>query len=311
MFDLIIIGGGPAGLTAGIYAARSKMNAVLLEKMVPGGNVSITSEVENYPGTPNVSGPELVINMEKQARDFGLDIKSEEVVSIEVGAGTKGHTVKTDSGEYVSKSVLIATGSNPRRLGCPGEEEHIGKGVSYCATCDGAFFREKEIVVAGGGDSAVEEALFLTKFASKVTIVHRRDRLRATRIIQEKAFKNSKIDFIWDSVIDSIEGTPTVKNVKIRNVKTSEVTDFKADGVFVFVGYIPGTEFVPGIISKNNEGYIITDIEMRTNIPGVFAAGDIISKKQRQIVTACGDAATAIKSIESYNEWYYEEDQYI
>ena len=311
MFDLIIIGGGPAGLTAGIYAARSKMNAVLLEKMVPGGNVSITSEVENYPGTPNVSGPELVINMEKQARDFGLEIKSEEVVSIEVGAGTKGHTVKTDSGEYVSKSVLIATGSNPRRLGCPGEEEHIGKGVSYCATCDGAFFREKEIVVAGGGDSAVEEALFLTKFASKVTIVHRRDRLRATRIIQEKAFKNSKIDFIWDSVIDSIEGTPTVKNVKIRNVKTSEVTDFKADGVFVFVGYIPGTEFVPGIISKNNEGYIITDIEMRTNIPGVFAAGDIISKKQRQIVTACGDAATAIKSIESYNEWYYEEDQYI
>ena len=311
MLDLIIIGGGPAGLTAGIYAARSKMDTVLLEKMVPGGNVSITAEVENYPGTPNISGPELVINMEKQARDFGLDIKSEEVTSIEIGAGIDGHTVFTDAGEYKTKSILIASGSIPRKLGCSGEEEHIGKGVSYCATCDGAFFREKKIVVVGGGDSAVEEAIFLTKFASSVTIVHRRDRLRATKLIQEKAFKNSKIDFIWNSVVDAIEGTPTVKNIKMKNLITSEITDFKADGVFVFVGYIPGTHFVPGIIAKDNEGYILTDIDMKTNIPGIFAAGDIISKKQRQIVTACGDAATAIKSIENYNEWYYEEDQYI
>lgn len=311
MHDLIIIGGGPAGLTAGLYASRGKLDVIMLEKMMPGGNVSITAEVENYPGTPNISGPELIINMEKQARDFGLDIRSEEVLSIDIGAGIKGHTIRTDAAEYVTKSILIATGSNPRRLGCPGEEEHIGKGVSYCATCDGAFFRDKNIVVVGGGDSAVEESLFLTKFASKVTIVHRRDKLRATKIIQEKAFRNSKIDFIWDSVVEAIEGTPTVQNIKIKNLKTSEITDFKADGIFIFVGYFPGTEFVPGMISKDENGYILTDIEMRTNVPGIFAAGDIIAKKQRQIITACGDAATAIKSIEHYNEWYFEDEQYI
>jgi thioredoxin reductase (NADPH) len=311
MHDLIIIGGGPAGLTAGLYASRGKLDVIMLEKMMPGGNVSITAEVENYPGTPNISGPELIINMEKQARDFGLDIRSEEVLSIDVGAGIKGHTIRTDSAEYLTKSILIATGSNPRRLGCPGEEEHIGKGVSYCATCDGAFFRDKNIVVVGGGDSAVEEALFLTKFASKVTIVHRRDKLRATKIIQEKAFKNSKIDFIWDSVVEAIEGTPTVQNIKIKNLKSSKIIDFKAEGIFIFVGYLPGTEFLPSMLEKDESGYILTDIEMKTNVPGIFAAGDIIVKKQRQIVTACGDAATAIKSIEHYNEWYFEDEQYI
>ncbi len=311
MYDLIIIGGGPAGLTAGIYAARSKMNVVMLEKMMPGGNVSITAEVENYPGTPGISGPELVVNMEKQARDFGLEIRSEEVLSIEVGAGTNGHTIKSDSAEYVTKSILIATGSSPRRLGSPGEEEHIGRGVSYCATCDGAFYRDKHVAVVGGGDSAVEEGLFLTKFAKRVTIIHRRDKLRATKIIQEKAMKHPKVDFIWDSVVDAIEGTPAVSNLKIRNLKTEEVSDFPVDGIFIFVGYIPGTEFVPGIIDKDSSGYIITDMLMHTNIPGIFAAGDIIAKKQRQIVTACGDAATAIKSIEHYNEWYFEDEQYL
>ncbi len=311
MYDLIIIGGGPAGLTAGIYAARAKMNVVMLEKMMPGGNVSITAEVENYPGTPGISGPELIVNMEKQARDFGLEIKSEEVLSIEVGAGTNGHTVKSDAGEYTAKSILIATGSSPRRLGCPGEEEHIGRGVSYCATCDGAFYRDKHVAVVGGGDSAVEEGLFLTKFASRVTIIHRRDRLRATKIIQEKAMKHPKIDFIWESVVEAIEGTPTVNNLKIKNVKTGNVTDFAADGIFIFVGYIPGTDFVPGLVDKDQSGYLITNMEMRTNVPGIFAAGDIIVKKQRQIVTACGDAATAIKSIEHYNEWYFEDEQYL
>jgi thioredoxin reductase (NADPH) len=233
------------------------------------------------------------------------------VLSIEVGAGTVGHTVKTDSGEYLTKSVLITTGSSPKRIGCPGEEEHIGKGVSYCATCDGAFFRDKNVAVVGGGDSAVEEGLFLTKFAKKVTIIHRRDRLRATKIIQEKAMKNSKVDFIWDSVVEAIEGDPVVRNLKLKNIKTGEFSDFAADGIFIFVGYTPGTGFVPSLVDKDQSGYIITDIGMHTNVPGIFAAGDIIAKKQRQIVTACGDAATAIKSVEHYNEWFYEDEQYL
>lgn len=311
MHDLIIIGGGPAGLTAGIYAARSKMDVIMIEKMMPGGNVSITAEVENYPGTPNITGPDLVNTMEKQARDFGLEIKSEEVLSIEPGAGIDGHLVKTDSGEYRSKSVLIVTGSSPRRIGCPGEEEHIGRGVSYCATCDGAFFKEKHVAVIGGGDSAVEEGLYLTKFASKVTIIHRRDRLRADKIIQEKAKKHPKIDFIWDSTVEEVEGSPIVSNLKLKNVKTGEITDLAVQGVFVFVGYVPGTSFVPGIVDRDSSGYILADIEMKTNIPGIFAAGDVIAKKQRQIITACGDAATAIKTIEKYNEWYFEDEQYL
>ncbi|MDA3886256.1 MAG: thioredoxin-disulfide reductase [Candidatus Delongbacteria bacterium] len=311
MLDLIIIGGGPAGLTAGIYAARSKMNVIMLEKMMPGGNVSITAEVENYPGTPNITGPDLIIQMEKQARDFGLEIKSEEVIHIEPGAGTEGHLVKSDSNEYRTKSVLIVSGSSPRQIGCEGETEHLGRGVSYCATCDGAFFRDKEIAVVGGGDSAVEEALYLTKFASKITIIHRRDKLRATKVIQDKAFKHPKIDFIWDSVVESIEGKMIVDNLKLKNVKTNEISDLKVQGIFVFVGYIPGTSFVPGIIDRDQAGYIKADMEMRTNIPGIFAAGDIIVKKQRQIITACGDAATAIKSIEFYNDWFYEEEQYL
>ena len=312
LLDLIIIGGGPAGLTAGMYAARSQMKVMMLEKMMPGGNVSITAEVENYPGTPSITGPDLIIAMEKQARDFGLEIKSEEVLHIELGAGTEGHLVKSDSGEYRAKSVLIVSGSSPRKIGCAGEEEHLGRGVSYCATCDGAFFREKEIAVVGGGDSAVEEALYLTKFASKVTIIHRRDKLRATKVIQDKAFKHPKIDFIWDTVVEGIESEKMiVDNLKLKNVKTNEITDFKIQGIFVFVGFIPGTGFVPGIIDKDQAGYIKTDMEMRTNMPGIFAAGDIIVKKQRQIITACGDAATAIKSIEFYNEWYYEDEQYL
>ncbi|MCK5759642.1 MAG: thioredoxin-disulfide reductase [Candidatus Delongbacteria bacterium] len=311
LLDLIIIGGGPAGLTAGMYAARSQMKVVMLEKMMPGGNVSITAEVENYPGTPNITGPDLIIQMEKQARDFGLEIKSEEVLSMEPGAGTEGHFVKTDSGEYRAKSVLIVSGSSPRKIGCAGEEEHLGRGVSYCATCDGAFFREKEIAVVGGGDSAVEEALYLTKFASKVTVIHRRDKLRASKVIQDRAFKHPKIEFIWDTVVEGIEGAMIVDNLKLKNVKTNEITDFKVQGIFVFVGFIPGTGFVPGIIDKDQAGYIKTDMEMRTNIPGIFAAGDIIVKKQRQIITACGDAATAIKSIEFYNEWYFEDEQYL
>lgn len=306
-YDVVIIGGGPAGLTAGIYACRSQLKTVMLEKMMPGGQVSITAELENYPGFKNISGPELMINMEEQARDFGLEIKSEEVLTIEPGAGATGHTITTDSGLYHTKTIILASGSSARHIGCAGENEHIGKGVSYCATCDGAFFRNKEVVVVGGGDSAVEEAIYLTKFCTKVTVVHRRDKLRAVKIIQDRAFKNEKINFIWDSVVEGIEGEPTVKNVKIKNVKTGEVTDFATNGVFVFVGYLPNNSFVPDIIKRDYAGFIISDDNMSTNIPGIFVAGDLRSKILKQISTAVGDAATAAFAAEKYIEWFHPE----
>lgn len=306
-YDVVIIGGGPAGLTAGIYACRSQLKTVMLEKMMPGGQVSITAELENYPGFKHISGPELMINMEEQARDFGLDIRSEEVLSIEPGAQCKGHTITTDTATYHTKTIILATGSSARHVGCPGEDEHIGKGVSYCATCDGAFFKGKQIVVVGGGDSAVEEAIYLTRFCTKVTIIHRRDKLRAVKIIQDRAFKNEKIDFIWDSVVTAIEGEPTVKNIKIKNVKTDKITDFATEGIFVFVGYLPNNSFLPDIIKRDYSGFIISDDNMSTNIPGIFVAGDLRSKLLKQISTAVGDAATAAFAAEKYIEWYHPE----
>lgn len=305
MYDIVIIGGGPAGLTAGLYARRSLLKTVMLEKMMPGGQVSITESLENYPGIKEIGGPDLVIQMEEQAKSFGLDIVSEEVVSIDAGSGSSGHIVKTTSKEYHTKTVIITAGAQPRHLGCEGEENHIGKGVSYCATCDGAFFRNKEVVVVGGGDSAIEEAAYLTKFANKVTVIHRRDALRASKIIQKRAFDNEKVEFIWDSVVEKIEGEPLVNNVKIKNVKTGDITDFKTDGVFVFIGYNPANQFIPAEIKKDGDGFVITDQEMRTNIPGIFAAGDIRSKLLKQVVTACGDAATAAFAAEKYIEWTF------
>ena len=310
-YDIVIIGGGPAGLTAGIYASRSMMKTVMLEKMMPGGLVSITDSLENYPGFQNISGPDLIINMEKQARDFGLEIKSEEVTAIDPGASNNGHIVITDSGKYRAKAVIITTGAGPRALGCEGETKHLARGVSYCATCDGAFFRNKEIVVVGGGDSAVEEAIYLTKFASKVTIIHRRNKLRASKTIQERAFNNEKIEFIWDSTVEAIEGDPLVENLKLKNVKTEEITDFKTNGVFIFVGYEPSNSFLPNLVKKDSAGFILTDDKMQTNVPGIFAAGDIRSKLLKQVVTACGDGATAAFASEKHIEWYFEEEQYI
>ena len=306
-YDIVIIGGGPAGLTAGIYTTRSLLKTVMLEKLMPGGQVSVTDELENYPGTPNISGPELIIKMEKQATDFGLEIKSEEVLSIEPGAGNSGHIITSDSGTYKAKAIIITSGAQARPLGVKGEDTHIGKGVSYCATCDGAFFREREIVVVGGGDSAVEEAIYLTRFASKVTIIHRRDELRATKILRDRAFKNEKISFLWDSVVDEIEGDPLVQNLKVKNVKTGDITDYAANGVFVFIGFNPNSGFLPDTIKKDSQGFVVTNEDMLTTIPGVFAAGDIRSKLLKQVVTATGDGATAAFAAEKYIEWNFED----
>ncbi|PID29203.1 MAG: thioredoxin-disulfide reductase [Candidatus Cloacimonadota bacterium] len=306
-YDVVIIGGGPAGLTAGLYAGRSMLKTVMLEKMMPGGQVSITAELENYPGIVNITGPDIIIEMEKQVKKFGVETRSEEVESIEPGSGNSGHTIVTDSGTYLAKTIIITSGASAKHVGCEGEDSHIGRGVSYCATCDGAFFRDKEVVVIGGGDSAVEEATYLTKFASKVSVIHRRDQLRASKILQQRAFNNSKVNFIWDSVVEAIEGEPLVNNVKIKNVKTGEITDFKTDGVFVFIGFNPSNEFLPDAIKRDHSGFIITGENMETSVPGIFAAGDIRSKLLKQVVTACGDAATAAFAAEKYIEWNFDD----
>ncbi len=311
LLDLVIIGGGPAGLTAGIYASRARLDVIMLEKMMPGGQVSITDDLENYPGYSSISGIDLAMKMEEQARNFGLEIKSEEVFEIIPQAQNKGHIIKTDVNTYHTKAILITSGAAPRRIGCEGEDSHIGKGVSYCATCDGAFFRNKEVVVVGGGDTAVEEGIFLTKFASKVTIIHRRDKFRAAQIIKERAFENEKVEIIWDSVVEKINGDPLVSSIDLLNVKTKERTNFKTDGVFVFVGYVPNNQFIPGIIKRDSSGFIIGNENMETNVPGIFVAGDIRSKLLRQVITACGDAATAVAAAEKYIDWNYKEEQYL
>lgn len=294
VYDLVIIGGGPGGLAAGIYAARSKLKTIVLEaKPNMGGQCYITEEIENYPGFPESSGPKLTEAFKKHAEKFGVEFSREKVEKIEIVPNSASKIVHTNQGQYECFGVIVATGASPRGLGCKGEEEHKGKGVSSCATCDGAFFEDCEIVVIGGGDSAVEEAMYLTKFASKVTIIHRRNELRAAKSIQEKAFANKKMVFIWDSVVDEICGEDLVDSVKIKNVKTGEITTMATEGVFIFIGHDPQTDFLDGQITLNPQGYIITNAKMETNIPGIYAVGDVIEKESRQVVTAAADGAIA------------------
>lgn len=304
LYDVAIIGSGPAGLTAGIYAGRARLKTLIIEKQQAGGQIVQTEEVENYPGAlEGDTGPAIIDRMVAQTKKFGVEKVSDEITEVQLVGKTK--ILKAKGGEYRAKSVIIATGAEPRFLGCPGEKEFIGKGVSYCATCDGAFFEGLDIFVIGGGDTAVEEAMFLTKFGRKVYVVHRRDELRAAKSIQEKAFKNEKVEFIWDSVVEEIKGDGLVNEIVLKNKKTGELTNYKAEdgmlGVFIFVGYTPFTKLFEGKLDLERS-YIKTDENMKTKIPGVFAAGDVRVKDLRQVVTATADGAIAAVQAEKYLE---------
>jgi len=301
MEDLIIIGAGPAGLTAGLYAARARLKTLMLERLSPGGQVLMTDWVENYPGFPDgISGFDLMDKMRRQAEKFGLDIKSTEVSRLDVLK--EKQILATDNGNLESKAIILACGATPQRLGIEGESLLTGKGVSYCATCDGPFYREQEVAVIGGGDTAVEEALFLTKFASKIYLVHRRDKLRATKLLQERAWSEEKIEIIWDSIPKRIVGEAGVEGIDLKNVKTGEESHLPVQGVFVFIGYTPNNELVKGLLECDERGFVVTNKYMETSETGVFAAGDITSKLLRQISTAVGDGATAAFAAERYLE---------
>ncbi|NLJ79039.1 MAG: thioredoxin-disulfide reductase [Tissierellia bacterium] len=297
IYDIIIIGAGPAGLAAGLYASRARLKTLILEKEKEGGQIVTTDEVANYPGSiENATGPSLTSRMVDQVDEFGAERKLDTIKEIEVEGETK--VIRGEKGEYKAKTVIIATGAVPRPIGCPGEADLVGRGVSYCATCDAAFFEDMEVYVVGGGDTAVEEGMYLAKFARKVTIIHRRDELRAAKSIQEKAFANDKMAFMWDSVVSEIKGDGIVESMVVENVKTGEKTEVVAHeddgtfGIFPFIGFIPATEMFEDIIDMEY-GYILTDENMKTNVPGVFAAGDVRVKSLRQVVTATADGAIA------------------
>ena len=298
-YDVIIIGGGPAGLSAGLYASRAAFKTLLLEKSILGGQITNSEHVENYPGFPDgVSGFDLGELMRAQAEKFGLEIRYAEVQSVDLSGSIK--KLSTTEGEYQAKAVIIAAGAALQRLGVPGEEKLTGRGVSYCATCDGPFFKERVVAVIGGGDSAIEEALVLTKFASKVIVIHRRDQLRASKILQQRAFSNKKIEFLWDTVADEILGNDKVTGLKVRNVKDGRVSTLEASAVFIYVGQLPNTDYLKRTIPLNEKGNIITNDRMETEVKGVFAAGDIRHNSSRQVITAAGDGATAALSAEKY-----------
>ncbi|APH18420.1 thioredoxin-disulfide reductase [Clostridium botulinum] len=310
LYDVIIIGSGPAGLSAGLYAARARLKTLILERNKAGGQIVITDEVANYPGSiRDATGASLVARMGEQVDEFGAERKKDNVKEVDFTGKIK--IIKGEKEEYKAKSVIIATGAAPRHIGCKGENELIGKGVSYCATCDADFFTDLEVFVIGGGDSALEEALYLTKFARKVTVVHRRDALRGAKSIQEKVFKNPKIEIMWDSVVEEIKGDGIVESAVFKNKKTGEITEYFADeddgtfGIFVFVGYLPINNLFKDIVTMNEAGYIKTNDRMETNIEGIFAAGDIREKSLRQVVTAAADGAIA--AVEAYK---YVEDTF-
>ena len=300
--DILIIGGGPAGLTAGLYAARGRMDTLMVESFSVMGQATMTDMIENYPGIDRTTGFDLINGFKKQAEKFGLKTGQGTVEKIELSddKGVPVWKVTSDGGVHEALSVVIASGASPRKLDVPGEKEFIGRGVSYCATCDGAFFRDKDIVVVGGGDTAVEEALYLTKFGKKVTLIHRRDRLRATKILQERAFASDKMEFVWDSVVEEIAGDKKVKKVIVRNKNTEERSEIPCDGAFVFVGWLPNTGFVKDVAELDKSGCIIVDSDMKTSAEGVFAAGDCCKKILHQVITACGDGATAAFSAQHY-----------
>jgi thioredoxin reductase (NADPH) len=301
-YDIVIVGGGPGGLTAGLYGARAKRKTVTLEKYLPGGQIANTEEVEDYPGFERISGADLAAKMAEQAKKFGLEIESEEVVEVYVDGDDR--IVRSASGAvYRAKTVILSTGGSPVKLNVPGEKEYAGKGVSYCAICDGPFFRDQVIAVVGGGDAAVEEANFLTKFGSKVYIIHRRDKLRAQKIIQQRAFDNPRIEVVWDSVVESINGNDKqVTNLSLKNVKTGEKSTLEVGAVFVFIGFRPNSNITREALRKDQGGYILTNERMETSIKGIYACGDVRAQLVRQITNAVGDATTAAVAAEKYIE---------
>jgi len=300
-YDVIIIGGGPAGLTAGIYTSRARLKTLLIESMSIPSQAVTTDRIENYPGFPDgVNGFELIEKFKTQAQKFGTEFITGGVK--EIKESKPGWEIVTEDKPYTASSIIIATGASPRRLNVPGEDKLRGRGVSYCGTCDAALFKNKEVVVVGGGDTALEEALFLTRFVKKATVMHRRSALRGTRILQERVLADKKIEVAWDSVVTEITGSNKVTGVKVKNVKTGAETDFSCDGVFVFVGYAPNTDFLKDAVPLDEAGYIISDDNCLTSKPGIFAAGDCRKKLLRQVVTACGEGATAAFSCQHYLE---------
>ena len=300
-YEVIIIGGGPAGLTAGIYASRARLHTLLVESALLGGQMTTTEMVENFPGFPQgVTGDELSRLMEEQAKKFGMEIVTLEIIKVSIEEDMK--VIQTHESTYRCEALIICTGTEYRKLGVSGEKEFAGKGVSYCATCDGAFFQDNKIVVVGGGDSALTEALFLTKFVKELTIIHRRDALRGTKIYQERVLTNPKIKFLWNSIVQEIKGDMIVHSIVVKNVKTGEIKEFETDGAFLFVGLSPRTQFLKGIVQMDGGGYILTNEDCETSEKGIFAAGDCRKKLLRQITTAVGDGATAAFSAQKYLE---------
>jgi len=289
MYDVVIIGGGPGGLAAAIYAQRARLKTLLVEREYLGGQIAVSDVIENYPGFPTISGAELMEKFEAHARGLGLEIRLVEVESIEESGGEK--VLKTSEGDIVTKTIIVATGAKPRRLGVPGEVELTGKGVSYCATCDGPFFRGQEVVVVGGGDTAIKDAVYLSKIASKVSVVHRRDKLRAEKILQEKALATPNIEFLWSHVMVEVKGEKVVEGVVLKNLKDESLKELKTEGAFIFVGTNPSTKFID--VEKDDRGFIETNKRMETSLPGIYAIGDCRTTPLLQVATAVGDGATA------------------
>ncbi len=299
VYEVIIVGGGPAGLTAGLYTSRARLRSLLMEKALIGGQIANAEQVENFPGFPNgISGLELGELLQQQAARFGLETLFAEVCGLELQEDRK--LVRTTEGDFTARALILAGGSSRQELGVTGEREFTGKGVSYCATCDAAFFREQPVAVVGGGDAAITEALHLAKFASGVTVIHRRDQLRASRILQERAFAEPLIDFRWDSIIEQIEGKDFVEGAAVRNVKTGAQSILGVTGVFVSIGFRPDTDYLKDILPLDDIGHIVTNEKMETGVPGILAAGDIRHNSARQAITAAGDGATAAIYTEKY-----------
>lgn len=304
-FDTVILGGGPAGLSAGIYASRGAVSTAIIDTSMLGGQPSNYLELENYPGFPLVGGFDLMEKFEEHADKFGVQkFPMQEIESVDLKSNPK--VIKTKEAEFRAKTVIIACGAQPMKLGVPGEAEFVGRGVSYCAVCDGAFYKNKVVAVVGGGNAAVEEAMYLTKFADKVYVIHRRNELRADKIVQERAFKNEKIEFIWDSVVKEIKGADLVNTAVLENVKTHEISNLQVDGVFPYIGMTPNIESISGQVEQDANGFIITDETMKTSIDGVYAAGDVRKTPLRQVITAASDGAVsavyAVKYLESIKE---------